>query len=65
MLKSFSIIFVDAFFSVIGFGAHLLDDVMVYDETYLFLWPFSTNNQDLELFPDVISSEGYYMERFF
>jgi hypothetical protein len=65
ILKSFGIKFFNAFFSVIGFGAHLLEDVMVYDVAYPFLWPFSTNNQDLELFPDVISSGGYYIESFF
>jgi hypothetical protein len=65
ILKSFGIKFFDAFFSVIGFDAHLLEDELVYDVASPFLWPFSTNKQGLELFPDVISSGGYYIERFF
>jgi len=66
ILKSFGIKFFDAFFfSVIGFGAHLLEDAMVFDVAYPFLWPFSTNNKGLELFPDVISSRGHYIASFF
>ena len=66
ILQSFGILFVDAFFfSVIGFGAHLLEDAMVFDAAYPFLWPFSTNNHGLELFPDVISSKGRYIASFF
>ena len=66
ILQSFGILFVDAFFfSVIGFGVHLLEDAMVYDVAYPFLWPFSTNNHGLELFPGVISSRGYYIANFF
>lgn len=66
ILKSFGIKFFDAlFFSVIGFGAHLLEDAMVYDVAYPFLWPFSTNNHGLELFPEVISSRGHYVANFF
>ena len=66
ILTSFGIKFFDAFFfSVIGFGAHLLEDAMVFDVAYPFLWPFSTNNKGLELFPDVISSRGHYIASFF
>jgi membrane-bound metal-dependent hydrolase YbcI (DUF457 family) len=66
ILKSFGIKFFDAlFFSVIGFGAHLLEDAMVYDVAYPFLWPFSTNNHGLELFPEVISRRGDYIANFF
>jgi hypothetical protein len=66
ILRSFGIRFFDAFFfSVIGFGAHLLEDAMVYDVAYPFLWPFSTNNHGLELFPDVISMRGRYIADFF
>jgi hypothetical protein len=66
ILKSFGIRFVDAFFfSVIGFGAHLLEDAMVYDVAYPFFWPFSTNNHGLDLFPEVISSRGHYVANFF
>jgi len=66
ILKSFGIKFFDAFFfSVIGFGVHLFEDAMVYDVSYPFLWPFSTNNHGLELFSDVISRRGYYIANFF
>jgi hypothetical protein len=66
ILKSFGIKFFDAlFFSVIGFGVHLLEDAMVFDVSYPFLWPFSTYNKGLELFPDVISGRGYYIANFF
>jgi len=66
ILKSFGIKFFDAFFfSVIGFGVHLLEDAIVYDVAYPFLWPFSTNNKGFELFPDVISSRGHYIASFF
>jgi len=66
ILTSFGIIFVDAFFfSVVGFGAHLLEDAMVYDIAYPFLWSFLTNSHGLDLFPDVISTRGYYIASFF
>ena len=65
-LHQFGIKIFDAFFfSVIGFGVHLLEDAMVFDVAYPFLWPFSTNNKGLELFPDVISSRGHYIASFF
>jgi len=53
------------FFSVIGFDTYLLENELIYDIAYPFLWPFSTNNQGRELFPNVISSGGYYIESFF
>jgi len=66
ILQLFGIKFFDAFFfSVIGFGAHLLEDAAVYEEAYPFLWPFSTNTSGLELFPGVISSRGRYIANFF
>jgi hypothetical protein len=66
ILTLFGIQLFDAFFfSVIGFGVHLLEDAMVFDVAYPFLWPFSTNNHGLELFPNVISSRGYYIANFF
>ncbi len=66
LLQSFGIKFFDAFFfSVIGFCAHLLEDAVVFEEAYPFLWPFSTNTTGLALFPDVISSRGRYIGNFF
>jgi hypothetical protein len=66
LLQSFGIKFFDAFFfSVIGFGAHLLEDAAVYKEAYPFLWPFSTNTTGLALLPGVISSRGFYIANVF
>jgi hypothetical protein len=66
ILQSFGIKFFDAFFfSVIGFGAHLLEDAAVFDVSYAYLWPFSTNTSGLELLPGVISSRGRYIANFF
>jgi len=66
LLQLFGIKLFDAFFfSVIGFGAHLLEDAMVFDVSYPYLWPFSTNNRGLELFSGVISSRGHYIASFF
>jgi membrane-bound metal-dependent hydrolase YbcI (DUF457 family) len=66
LLHQFGIKFFDAFFfSVIGFGAHLLEDALVFEEGYRFLWPFSTKILGLGLFPDIMSSRGRYIANFF
>jgi hypothetical protein len=64
-LHPFGIKFFDGlFFSIIGFGAHLLGDALVYDPGYKFLWPFSSKVLGLALLPNVMS-EGYYYRDFF
>ena len=66
LLQLFGIKFFDAFFfSVIGFGVHLLEDALVFEDGYRFLWPFSTEIMGLGLFPDIISSRGRYIANFF
>ena len=43
LLHPLGIRFFDAFFfAVIGFGAHLFEDALVYDPGYAFLWPLSS-----------------------
>jgi hypothetical protein len=65
-LHQFGIKIFDAFFfSVIGFGAHLLEDALVFEEGYRYLWPFSTKILGLGLFPDIISNRGRYITNFF
>ena len=55
LLNPFGIRFFDAFFfSVIGFGAHLFEDALVYKVGYPYLWPFSPKIWDL------VSSRIYY-----
>ncbi len=44
-LKIAGMKFKDSFlFSGIGFGAHMLEDAMVYNPAYAFLWPLSTSH---------------------
>jgi hypothetical protein len=60
LLHPFGIRFFDAFFfAVIGFGAHLFEDALVYDPGYEFLWPLSSKVLGLGLLPNVINEEKY------
>jgi septum site-determining protein MinD len=44
LLKTQGMKFKDSFiFAGIGFGAHILEDVLVYNPGYAFLWPLSTH----------------------
>jgi septum site-determining protein MinD len=44
LLKTQGMKFKDSFiFAGIGFGAHMLEDSLVYNPAYAFLWPFSTH----------------------
>ncbi len=64
LLHPFGIKFFEGFFfSVIGFGAHLLEDALVYDPGYKFLWPFSQKVLGLALLPNMLSEE-YYIRDF-
>jgi hypothetical protein len=61
LLHPFGIRFFDAFFfSVIGFGAHLVEDALVYKVAYPLLWPFSSEVLGLGLLPNMISEENYF-----
>ena len=43
LLHSFGIRYLDSFlFTLIGFGAHLFEDALVFTVGYRFLWPFSS-----------------------
>ena len=65
LLDSFGIKFLDAFFfSVVGYGAHLFEDALVYKEGYQFLWPFSNKLTGLGLFPGVYSELPYIKNRY-
>jgi hypothetical protein len=65
LLHPLGIRFFDAFFfSVIGFGAHLVEDALVYKEGYPFLWPLSSQVLGLGLLPDMLSEENYFKDFF-
>ena len=65
LLYPLGINFFDSFFySVIGFGAHLFEDALVYRVGYRFLWPFSSKVMGLGLLT-AIQSEEYYIRDFF
>jgi hypothetical protein len=59
-LHPFGIRFFDAlFFSIVGFGAHLFEDALVYKAGYPYLWPFSSKILGIGLLPNIISEENY------
>ena len=65
LLHPFGIRFFDSFFfAIIGFGAHLFEDALVYINGYRFLWPFSSKILGIGLLPDIMNEE-YYIRDFF
>jgi hypothetical protein len=65
LLHPLGIRFVDSFFfSVIGFGAHLFEDALVYKVGYPYLWPFLSQDLGIGLLPNVLSEEGYIRDFF-
>ena len=61
LLHPFGIRFFDAlFFAIVGFGAHLFEDALVYKVGYPFLWPFISKDLGFGLLPDMLSEEKYY-----
>jgi hypothetical protein len=61
LLHPFGIRFFDAFFfAVIGFGAHLVEDALVYKVGYPYLWPFSSEDLGIGLLPNILSEENYF-----
>lgn len=65
LLYPFGIKYFDAlFFLIIGFGAHLFEDALVYKSGYKFLWPFSSKVLGIGLLPNMINEE-YYIRDFF
>lgn len=65
LLRPLGIRLLDSFvYSVIGFGAHLFEDALVFKVGYRFLWPFSSKIMGLGLLTH-IQSEEYYINNFF
>jgi hypothetical protein len=65
VLLPFGMRFLDSFFfAAIGFGAHLLEDALVYDPGYRFLWPLSSKVYGLALLPNMLSEENYVRDFF-
>jgi hypothetical protein len=65
LLHPFGIRFFDAlFFATVGFGAHLVEDALVYKIGYMFLWPFSSEILGLGLLPNVLNEENYIKDFF-
>jgi hypothetical protein len=65
LLHPFGIRFIDSlFFATIGFGAHLVEDALVYKEGYMFLWPFSSDILGLGLIPNITFEENYIKDFF-
>ena len=51
LLQNFKIRFRDSFiFASIGFGAHLVEDALVYNPAYAFFWPISDQRYGIGLF---------------
>ena len=65
LLHPLGIQFFDAMiFTIIGFGAHLFEDALVYPSDYMYLWPFSREKMGLGWLP-VGGSEESYTANFF
>jgi membrane-bound metal-dependent hydrolase YbcI (DUF457 family) len=64
-LHPFGIRFFDAFiFTVVGYGAHLFEDALVYSANYMYLWPFSREKLGLAWLPVTGSEESYNADLF-
>jgi hypothetical protein len=60
LLHPFGIRFFDAFiFTLIGFGAHLFEDALVYPANYMYFWPFSREKFGLAWLPSAPFEETY------
>jgi hypothetical protein len=65
LLHPFGVRFFDAMiFAIIGSGAHLFEDALVYPSNYMYLWPFSRERLGLAWLP-VGGSEESYSANFF
>jgi len=64
LLHPFGIRFFDAFvFTILGFGAHLFEDALVYPADYMYLWPLSSAKFGLAWLP--MGLEESYNANFF
>jgi hypothetical protein len=65
LFHPFGIRFLDSFiFTIIGFGAHLVEDALVYPANYMYLWPFSHDKLGLAWLPVNGSEESYNADFF-
>lgn len=65
LLHPLGIRFFDGFvFTIIGFGAHLLEDALVYPSNYMYLWPLSREKLGLNWFPIAGAEESYHADFF-
>jgi len=65
LLHPLGIKFFDSlFFSMIGFGAHLFEDALVYKTGYMYLWPFSSQILGIGLLPIGLNEENYVRDFF-
>jgi hypothetical protein len=65
LLNPLGIRFFDAlFFAVIGFGAHLFEDALVYKAGYPYLWPFYSKDLGFGLLPSILTEENYFRDFF-
>jgi hypothetical protein len=65
LLHPLGIKFFDSlFFSMIGFGAHLFEDALVYKTGYMYLWPFSSQILGIGLLPIGTNEENYVRDFF-
>jgi hypothetical protein len=65
LLHPFGLKFFDTlFFAMVGFGAHLLEDALVYNPGYEFLWPLSSKILGLGLLPNMLNEENYARDFF-
>jgi len=65
LLSPLGIRYLDAFlFSVIGFGAHLFEDALVYPADYTYFWPFSHAKTGLGWLPFTGTEESYNADFF-
>jgi membrane-bound metal-dependent hydrolase YbcI (DUF457 family) len=65
LLNPIGIRFTDAFlFTLVGFGAHLFEDALVYSANYMYLWPFSHDKLGLAWLPVNGSEESYNADFF-
>jgi len=66
LLRMSGLRFADTFFfSIIGYGSHLVEDALVYKSGYMYLWPYSWERLGTSLLPNVFSTENYIIDFFY